>query len=144
MSDGSPSPVLEDRLWAGLRLLELGRVERILVSGAADAPEGDETVCMRNWLLANGATERVLSIDPLGVRTWTSLRRAREVFGLDSLVICTQAFHQGRSLFLARRLGLDAVGLTADRRVYRHRHRDALREVFARQLAFLDALWPTN
>jgi SanA protein len=140
--DGRPSPVLEDRLLAGLDLFRLGRVQRLLVSGHAGAPEGDEPACMRAWLLARGAPDERVLVDPLGWRTLESVRRARRVFGLEGVVICTQAFHLGRSLYLAEAVGLDALGLVADRRLYQKRRSDRLREFFARQLAFVDAHLP--
>ena len=43
--------------------------------------------------------------------------RAREVFDLKEATVCTQLFHLPRAVFLARRVGIDAVGLAADRRL---------------------------
>ena len=64
--------------------------------------------------------------------------RAAQVFRVRHAVVCTQRFHLARSVFLARRYGLDAVGAEADRRVYLDARRDATREVIARAVAFSD------
>ncbi|MBN2493260.1 MAG: YdcF family protein [Deltaproteobacteria bacterium] len=136
---GRPSAVLEDRLHAALALLEAGKVGSVLLSGDARAAEGDECAAMRAWLLEHGVAAEKLVVDPLGVRTRSTLERARRVYGLRSAVLCTQAFHLPRALFLARMAGIDAIGLAADRRRYASRYRNQVREFFARQLALLDA-----
>lgn len=137
--DGAPSPVLEDRLATALHLYRTGKVEFIMASGDGRAPEYDETEGMRRWLLENGLPERVLVLDPEGRRTQATMRRAHDVFKIRRAIVCTQAFHLGRSVFLARRAGIQALGLAADRRVYRKAGRDRLREFFARQVAFLES-----
>jgi len=60
------------------------------------------------------------------------------VFSVDGAVVCTQGFHLARAVYLARRFGIDAVGLRADRRPYAGMKRNGLREAYARGFAFLD------
>ncbi len=141
-SDGRPSPVLADRLLAARELWLAGKVERILLSGAATAVEGDETLAMRRFLLKEGVLEEALVVDGQGMRTIETMLRARRHFGVESAILCTQAFHLPRSLYLARLAGIESFGLVADRRVYVKRHKDRAREYMARQLAFVDRrLW---
>ena len=140
--DGRPSPVLADRLLAARDLWRAGKVERILLSGDAAAVEGDECMAMRRFLLHGGVSAEALVEDGLGIRSLETMLRARQVFGIESAILCTQAFHLPRSLYLARRAGLSAWGLVADRRVYARRHKDHAREYLARQLAFVDCrIW---
>jgi SanA protein len=137
-ADGQPSAVLVDRLATALELYEGGKVTKILVSGDHAAPEYDETNAMRAWLVRRGVPDRDIFMDHAGLRTFDSMDRAARVFLVHGAIVCTQRFHLPRALFLARRLGIDAVGVAADRRTYLHRHRDAARELLARSIAFAD------
>mgnify|MGYP003733978885 CR=1 FL=1 len=66
------------------------------------------------------------------------MRRAAGRFGVRDAVVCTQAFHLPRALWLARQAGIDADGLAADRRPYANAWRDRAREVVARTRAVID------
>ncbi len=138
--DGTPSAVVEDRLEAALELYRSGKVQRILVSGADHGRHYDEASTMSRWLVRERVPAADVLSDGLGLRTLDSVVRARSVYGVRSAAICTQDFHVGRAVFLARRAGLDAVGLVSDRREYDDRVRAWLRESLARPLALLDAL----
>jgi SanA protein len=110
---GKPSPVVEHRLRAGRALLEAGKVSRILVSGDHQPDVYDEAEAMRAWLLKEGVPADKITIDKGGLRTYDSMVRAAPLFGARSVIVCTQAFHLPRAVYLARRAGLDAVGLKA-------------------------------
>ncbi|MFT5433201.1 MAG: SanA protein [Myxococcota bacterium] len=137
-SDGTPSPALEHRLECARRLLEAGKVEMILVSGDHAAPEYDETNAMQSWLMDHGVAANQIALDHAGFRTLDTMQRAARVFGVKSAVICTHEFHQGRSVFLARQAGIDAVGLIADLVPDPAATRNAMRESVARAWALLD------
>jgi SanA protein len=139
--DGQPSTALEDRLAAALDLLRRKIVSVVLVSGAGDAPEHDEAAAMRRWLTERGVTRDQLWVDPKGTRTLDTMRRAAEQFDVLGAIVCTQAFHLPRSVFLARRAGIDAVGLAADQR-YATRTEDRLREFCATTVAFGESYAP--
>jgi SanA protein len=136
--DGTPSAMLEDRLATALALYRAGKVEKILVSGDHGAPEYDEVTAMRRWLEARGAKGEDVFSDHAGFRTLDTMVRAAEVFGVEGAIVCTQRFHLARAVFLARRAGIDAVGVPADRRTYRGARLNELRETYARAAAFLD------
>lgn len=137
-ADGTPSSVLEDRLEAARVLHEAGRVERILVSGDHQGADYDEPNAMRRWLVARGVPSGDVFMDHAGIRTFDTMERAARVFLVRDAVVCTNEFHLGRSVFLARKAGIDAVGLVADRRPYRGHVKNLAREVLARSRAFLD------
>jgi SanA protein len=136
--EGKPSQILEDRLATALDLYRASKVREILVSGGAH-PERDEVSVMRRWLLAEGVPAAQIRVDDGGLTTRLSVQRAVQLFDVTDTVICTQRFHMPRALFLARAAGISAVGLEADRRVYRKRARDAVREFFAQALSVLEA-----
>jgi SanA protein len=137
--DGTPSPALADRLAAARELYEGGRVGKILVSGDHRAPEYDETNAMWRWLTERGVPSTDVYLDHAGLRTLDTMQRAAEVFGVTGAVVCTQEFHLPRAVFLARRAGIDAVGLRADRRTYRKWARNRVREFFAKTVSFADS-----
>ncbi|MCB9729269.1 MAG: YdcF family protein [Deltaproteobacteria bacterium] len=137
-ADGTPSGALEDRLRAALEVFRSGRAQRILVSGVDEGRGYDEVGGMERWLRAAGVPADAILEDRGGVRTLDTMERARRVFGITGAIVCTQGFHLPRAVFLARRAGIDAVGLRADKRVYRDAFQDELREFFARIKALLD------
>lgn len=139
--DGTPSSMLRDRLDAATGLYRARRVRRILVSGDHGRTTYDEVNAMRRELLARGVPARDVFTDHAGFDTWDSVVRARKVFGVRSAVVVTQGFHLPRALWLARRAGLDATGLRADRLAYGSQGRRSwLREWVARTKAVADVV----
>lgn len=136
---GAPSPPLVDRLQTALDLYRAGRVRKILLSGDHAAPEYDEVNAMWRWMRERRVPDEDLFLDHAGLRTLDTMERARRVFLVADAVVCTQAFHLPRAVFLARRAGIDAVGLVADRRAYPREASDGFREMLARGVAFVDS-----
>lgn len=136
-ADGTPSPTLQDRLDAGYQLYLTGKVKKILVSGDHGQADYNEVEVMKNYLLAKGVPREDIFMDHAGFDTYDSMYRARDVFEVESVIISTQQFHINRSVYIARRLGLDAYGLPSpDReqgRIYNN-----LRESLAKIKAFFD------
>ncbi len=132
-------PMLEDRLQAALLLYRAGKARRILLTGDGQPERGSETRAMERWMRAAGVPPGDLLVDPEGQRTLPSLSRAVSRFGIRRAVLCTQDFHLPRALWLARAVGLDAVGLIADRHPYQSLARDRRREFFGRQVAVLES-----
>lgn len=136
--DGTPSPILEDRLACARDLLRAGKVQEVLVSGDHGARSYDETGAMRRWLLAAGVPEVRIKLDHSGFRTLDTMARAARVYGVEGAVICSQRVYLGRAVFLARAFGIDAVGVEADTRLYLGRRVAVLREAVARLAAVID------
>ena len=57
--------------------------------------------------------------DPLGTRTWESMIRARDIFGLKRVIVVSERDHLARALFIGRHLGLDAWGYASDGLTYK-------------------------
>lgn len=136
--DGSPSDVLRDRLDEALALYRAGRVERIIVSGDHQTAAYDEPNAMRMYLEANGVAPRAVFMDHAGLDTYSSMWRAKHVFGASRIVVVTQQFHLARAVWCARALGMQAEGSPADRHLYRGIAWLHVREVASRTKAFLD------
>lgn len=144
--DGEPTESLEERLQAALDLHRAGRASWILVSGDNRAQNYNEPQAMRRWLLKRDVPEARIVCDFAGRRTYDSLRRARDVFGVHRLIVVTSDYHIPRALFLARRLGLEAWGLPARSGAQPRASRlgFALREWLARHKAVLDTWFPPD
>jgi SanA protein len=136
-----PSQELAERLQAAAELHAAHKVETIIVSGAADGAY-NEPRAMARWLVGRGVPAAAVTQDPFGVRTRATMERAVHVFGVKGAVICTQAYHLPRALMLARKAGIDAVGLVADPGASM---RHSLREIMARPAMVLETLlWPVR
>ena len=143
--NGMPSRFLRARLDLALVLLQRGTVDRLLLSGDAQAPEYDEPAAMRDHLLAAGAPGDRLILDPYGLDTYDSCVRAREAYGITQMVIVTQTYHLPRAVGTARLLGLDAVGV-GDRTVRIREDGSGLNEPWVRgwirdQVACSKTIW---
>lgn len=139
--NGTPMPVLEDRLDAARMLLEAGKVQVLLLSGDNRFDDYNEPGAMRDYLLARGVSDDKMVLDYAGRRTYDSCYRARDIFGLNELLVVTQNFHLPRALYLCDQLGVKATGVSADLRVYRKASRITwfIRELPATWRAILDA-----
>ncbi|MFH1546017.1 MAG: ElyC/SanA/YdcF family protein [Patescibacteria group bacterium] len=139
--DGNLSDVLVDRLESVFELYALRKVRKIIVSGDNGSVDYDETNAMRDYLLERGIPPRDIFTDYAGFDTFDSIFRAQEIFGADELIIVSQEFHLPRALFLAKSLGIEAVGFSANLREYRNAKRMLLRETFANVKAVGDVLF---
>lgn len=138
---GAVSPVLDRRIQAGVELYRAGKVRKLLMTGDNGRVEYDEVTAMKRRAVELGVPARDVVRDFAGFRTYDSCYRARHVFGVERAVLVTQEFHLDRALFLARRMGIEAVGYVAEPGlpdvVIQSQER---REVPARLAAALDSL----
>jgi SanA protein len=133
--------MLEDRLQTAAALYKDGRVGKVLVSGDHGRLTYDEVGAMRKRLLALGVQPQDIFTDHAGFDTWDSAQRARKVFAVHSVLVVTQSFHLPRALYAARRAGLTATGVAADRRDYgRVMTRLRVREAVARMKVLGDTV----
>jgi vancomycin permeability regulator SanA len=117
--DGSPTPVLRDRVAIAADLYRSGKVEKLLMSGDNSTPNHDEPGAMRDYAIGLGIPDEDIILDYAGRRTYDTCYRAREIFNLDSAILVTQAFHLPRALYTCNLLGVSAIGVPADLRQYR-------------------------
>lgn len=110
---GRPNQFFLRRIDATVDLYEAGKVDLIIISGARRGDAYDETEAMREALLNRGVPDSILTLDGEGFRTIASIKRAKEVFGADTLTIISQQFHNERALFMAQHNGMDAIAYNA-------------------------------
>ncbi len=130
--DGSPSPMLQDRLDTGLELYQAGAADKILVSGDHGREAYDEVNVMKEYLIQAGVPAEDIFMDHAGFSTYESMYRAKEVFQVQSALIVTQKYHLYRSLYVAEKLGIEAYGVGADPRQYGGQIMRECREILAR------------
>ncbi len=131
-SDASPSHMLEDRLKTSMVLHDLGASEKLLMSGDHGREGYNEVAVMKNYAIEHGASSEDVFMDHAGFSTYESLYRAKEIFKADKIVIVSQGYHLYRALYIADRLGIDAIGVAADLRSYAGQTGRDLREAAAR------------
>jgi len=105
---------LRDRLDLGYELYALGKAKKILVSGDHGRKNYDEVNAMKDYLMEKGVPREDIFMDHAGFNTYDSMYRAKEIFGVERLLICTQDFHIARAVYTARRLKIDAYGFSCE------------------------------
>lgn len=137
--DGEPSPMLKDRLDAGIALYRSGAVPKLLLSGDHGQEEYDEISVMYNYCLKEGVPAEDIFLDHAGFSTYDSVYRAKSIFKVERMIIVTQTYHEFRALYTAEQLGIEAVGVSADQKRYAGAAYRELREVLARSKDFFKA-----
>ncbi len=117
--DGSPSPILRDRVETAAQLYLSGKVEKLLMSGDNRFVDYNEPGAMRAYALSLGVPEEDIVLDYAGRRTFDTCYRAKIIFGVDEAILVTQKYHITRALFTCNGVGLKSVGVPSDVRTYR-------------------------
>jgi SanA protein len=116
-SDGRPTDILSDRVLSAVKLLDLRKAEKLIMSGSSNGGEYDEVAAMEKLAISTGVDQEKIILDKSGVSTLNSLINFKKRFKNESLVIVTQQFHLPRSLWLAKKLNLNCYGFPAS--IYR-------------------------
>ena len=136
-AQGRPKPMLHDRMTVAVELYDKGWADTLLLTGDNSGPAYNEVGAMETFALEHGVPADALLLDNEGFSTDASIRRARDVFGMEQVVIVTQEYHLFRALFLAESYGLEASGVSATLRTYGPKQVQwSLREVLARDKDF--------
>jgi SanA protein len=139
--DGSLTPILADRVLTAVELYQAGTVEKLLCSGDNRFEDYNEPAAMKAYAVRLGVPEGDIVLDYAGRRTYDSCFRARAIFGVEQAVVVTQRFHTARALYTCQALGVDAVAVQADRRVY---SAERVAWMTREYLALLLAWWDVN
>jgi SanA protein len=130
----------EERMEAAIRLYEKGKVKHLLLSGDNSSIYYNEPRDMRNYLISRGIPAEDITLDYAGFRTYDSMLRAKEIFGLDDFLIITQKFHGSRALFIAKQNGINARVYVAGDPQDGISSKLVLREWMARIVAVMDVI----
>lgn len=131
-SDGTPSPMLKDRLDTGIALYKGNAAPKLLLTGDNGQEEYNEVEVMLRYAIENGVPEEDVFLDHAGFSTYESVYRADDIFEVRKMIVVTQSYHLFRALYGCRAKGIEALGAGADQDRYVGRHMRELREVLAR------------
>lgn len=137
---GAAGAILSDRVMTGVELYKAGKVRTLLMTGDNSRDDYNEPDAMRAIALSLGVPSKDIVCDFAGFRTYDSLYRARDIFGVRSAILVTQGYHLPRALFLGRKLGMDVIGVNAAKRRYAGQGAFNLREFAAIQVAWWQAV----
>lgn len=141
--DGTPTPMLADRVQAAVDLYKMGRVQKILMTGDNSSPDYNEVEAMRRYAEERGIPSTDITLDYAGFSTYESCYRAKDIFGIQHAVLITQRYHLPRAVYTCRQMGVEVVGLgTPDWGTFRN---DSMRYYTLREvLAIAKALWQVH
>lgn len=141
---GEHNYYFDNRIQATAEIYHNGRIGNIIASGGdySDRENGcNELTAMRDSLMALGVPDSVITLDYQGIRTLNSIVKAKAVYGLDSLTIISQKYHNERAIWLAEHYGLNAIAYNAPTPdITNKRIKNISREFLARVKMFLDIL----
>lgn len=135
---GKLSAILQDRVDTAIELYKKGFVKKILMTGANNTIEYDEPTAMINYAVKKGIPKKDLKPDYAGFRTYDSIYRAKEIFGVENAVLVTQKYHLFRCLYIAKKIGINAIGISSDKQRYLKEDWYETREFFAIILSFVE------
>lgn len=130
--NGVPSNMLRDRIDTGVALYQTGAAPKLLMSGDHGRVQYNEVAAMKHSAMDAGVPSEDVFMDHAGFSTYETMYRARDVFQAKKVIIVTQEYHLYRAVYIARALGLDAYGVSADLHTYPGQLYRDVREILAR------------
>jgi len=122
LRDGSPTPILKDRVATAADLYFAGKVQKILMSGDNRFLYYNEPGAMMAFAVKLGVPQEDIVLDYAGRRTYDTCYRAESIFGVHEAVLVTQRYHLPRALFTCNTIGLKSVGVIADQYISQYRY----------------------
>jgi len=139
-ADDRPTLALRDRIDGAIELYRAGKVQKILMSGDNSSIYYNEPGAMTNYAIEQGIPESDIVQDYAGRRTYDTCYRAKEIFGLESVIVTTQQYHLSHMVFLCEQFGLNTSGVPVKQSDYllnRYMMWN-VREVLATVAAYID------
>lgn len=132
-----------NRIKAADELYKAGKVDYIIASGGDYRQTHkygcDEPKAILDSLTARGIPSERIVLDYEGTRTLNSIAKAKQVYGIDSLTLISQKYHNERAIYLADEYGIKTVGYNAEPTpIFLNRVKNTMREYLARVKMFLD------
>lgn len=130
LRSGRPNPHYYGRINLAAQLYHQGRIRHLLLSGDNRTLYYNEPAKMQQDLVERGVPLEAMTLDSAGFSTFDSLKRSRDVYGLQQLLLITQEYHLPRALFIADHLGMETSGCAAQGPEW-----SAMRKVWFREVA---------
>lgn len=131
-ADGTPTPMLNDRLVVACEAYEYGCSDRMIMSGDHLHADYNEPGAMKSFAVEQGISAKVIFLDHTGISTYDSVYRAINLYGAKKLLIVTQKYHLYRAIYLSQALGAEAYGVSSNLRSYFYQPQYTVREWAAR------------
>lgn len=138
------SPMFQDRLDTAISVHNSKKADKILVSGDHGKLDYDEVNTAKKYLLDKNIKEEDIFLDYAGFDTYDSVYRAKEIYGVKSVIITTQNFHLPRAVYIAKNLGLEVYGFSSDLHQYGKSEIYEFREMLSRIKAWIDATFKSK
>jgi len=135
---GNPNQHFVTRMDAAAELYHAGKIQHIILSGDNMTRYYDEPKAMKAELLLRGVPDYSMTLDTAGFRTFDSVVRLKQVFGVNSCTIISEKYHVHRAVFISRHHDLNAIAYAADDVPFIYGIRSRSREILARVKAVLD------
>ncbi len=137
--DKSPSHMLADRLDTAYEVYKATGL-KIIVSGDHRDDYYNEVRVMKDYLIGKGVPSEDIYMDHAGYSTYDSMYRAKNTFGASSVIVITQKYHLYRAIYVAGRMGYNAVGVDAEVQPYSGQFMRDMREMLSRDKAYIDCM----
>ena len=111
--EGKPNPHFAGRIRAAVELYQIGKIKKIIVSGANPDKTYNEPQKMQQELIKQGVPAADIRMDYAGFRTLDSIMRAQAVFELNRATIITQRYHAYRAVFIGKKIGMNVIAYAA-------------------------------
>lgn len=112
--NNQPIDVVVSRLDAAVTLYENGAIDSFLVSGDNRFINYNEPQVMQDYLVEKrGIPVDKIQQDNAGRSTYESCHRAKQVFGLNKVILVSQQSHLPRAIYLCRSFGIEAYGFAS-------------------------------
>jgi SanA protein len=138
MVGGNPNPYFYYRMEAAAELYKYDKVKKFILSGDNRTKYYNEPNDMKIALMELGIPDSVITLDIAGLRTFDSVLRSKEIYGLDKVTIVTQGFHSSRAVFIGQYFDIEASAFVAKNRPLNKSFKLMIREYFARTKAVID------
>lgn len=140
---GAHNFYFDNRIKATEELFKAGKIDYIIASGGdytkTQRNGCDEPQAIHDSLVGRRIPDSCIILDYDGTRTLNSIVKAKEIYGLDSITLISQRYHNERAMYLADKYGLSTVGYNAlPSPIRRNRIKNTLREYLARAKMFID------
>lgn len=105
---GGPNGYFYNRMDTAAELWRAGKATVFVVSGDNSSHAYNEPEWMKQALVERGVPEDRIVCDFAGLRTLDSVVRMKEVFGVSTMIVVSQEFHNERALAIAAHEEMDA------------------------------------
>ena len=136
--NGNENPYFRYRIDAAVRVWKEGKLKTLIVSGDNRSRYYNEPEKMKQDLVERGIPANRIVCDYAGLRTFDSVVRAKEIFGVSSILFISQRFQNERAIYLAKANGMQACGFNAQDVESHVGMKTKIREIGARVKMWLD------